>query len=307
VSVLRRSLYRWVSWAYRLTLSLSTLRRQLALEIGKLVGGGSGGVSGASGRSGTSGRSGYSGSSGASGRSGYSGYSGIAPENVVTTDTDQSIDGSKTFNGAVQFGATAEFLGLSTFSQAVDFNGQEVRLNKAGAIGTVWHWDITGVVGATNVTVSYTEGGGFTYSAPGIDASGHDVDAILSGLQSGGFPVEALFPIMAVTHIYTIQFTADGHDYVGPLASSVGTFTLTQAAAVSGGGALLMDNGTIQNAAYLMFKAQGSAPTTLDTKIRVYQSGSKIVYQYKDSGTVRYKYLDMAGTGVTWVHTTSAP
>lgn len=41
--------------------------------------------------------------------------------------------------------------------------------------------------------------------------------------------------------------------------------------------------------------------------IRQYQKGSMIVFQYNDAGTVRYKYLDMAGTGVTWVHSTSAP
>jgi hypothetical protein len=40
---------------------------------------------------------------------------------------------------------------------------------------------------------------------------------------------------------------------------------------------------------------------------RVYMKADKLVIQYNDAGTVRYKYLDLSGTGVTWVHTTSAP
>jgi hypothetical protein len=38
-----------------------------------------------------------------------------------------------------------------------------------------------------------------------------------------------------------------------------------------------------------------------------YMVGSKYVLWYNDAGTMRYKYLDMSGTGVTWVHTTTAP
>ncbi len=40
---------------------------------------------------------------------------------------------------------------------------------------------------------------------------------------------------------------------------------------------------------------------------RIYMKDDKFIIQYNDGGTVRYKYLDLTGTGVTWVHTTSAP
>jgi hypothetical protein len=40
---------------------------------------------------------------------------------------------------------------------------------------------------------------------------------------------------------------------------------------------------------------------------RVYMKADKLVFQYNDAGTVRYKYLLLSGTGVTWVHTTTAP
>lgn len=40
---------------------------------------------------------------------------------------------------------------------------------------------------------------------------------------------------------------------------------------------------------------------------RMYMKDDKFIIQYNDGGTVRYKYLDLTGTGVTWTHTTSAP
>lgn len=39
----------------------------------------------------------------------------------------------------------------------------------------------------------------------------------------------------------------------------------------------------------------------------LYMRSDKLIIQYNDGGTVRYKYLDLTGTGVTWVHTTTAP
>lgn len=44
-----------------------------------------------------------------------------------------------------------------------------------------------------------------------------------------------------------------------------------------------------------------------DDQIRIYTRNGNIVFQYNDGGTVRYKYLDMTGTGVTWTHNTTAP
>lgn len=43
------------------------------------------------------------------------------------------------------------------------------------------------------------------------------------------------------------------------------------------------------------------------TDANLYVKGGKLIVQYNDGGTVRYKYLDLTGTGVTWTHSTSAP
>jgi hypothetical protein len=39
----------------------------------------------------------------------------------------------------------------------------------------------------------------------------------------------------------------------------------------------------------------------------LYQKGTNLVIKYNDGGTIRYKYLDLSGTGVTWVHSTTSP
>jgi hypothetical protein len=39
----------------------------------------------------------------------------------------------------------------------------------------------------------------------------------------------------------------------------------------------------------------------------LYIKDGLLIAQYNDAGTVRYKYLDLTGTGVTWVHTTTGP
>lgn len=46
---------------------------------------------------------------------------------------------------------------------------------------------------------------------------------------------------------------------------------------------------------------------TASNEAKVYLKADKLILAFNDAGTVRYKYLDLTGTGVTWVHTTSAP
>jgi hypothetical protein len=46
---------------------------------------------------------------------------------------------------------------------------------------------------------------------------------------------------------------------------------------------------------------------TQDAQVVMYCKANKIVFAWNDAGTMRYKYLDMTGTGVTWVHSTTAP
>lgn len=62
---------------------------------------------------------------------------------------------------------------------------------------------------------------------------------------------------------------------------------------------------------YVSFKERTSNPTApaASDKCFLYMKGDKLVIAFYDSvgPQVRYKYLDLTGTGVTWVHTTTAP
>lgn len=54
--------------------------------------------------------------------------------------------------------------------------------------------------------------------------------------------------------------------------------------------------------------ASGKEPTILAAgQFNFFMKNNCLVVQYSDSGTTRYKYLDLSGTGVTWVHSTTAP
>lgn len=57
----------------------------------------------------------------------------------------------------------------------------------------------------------------------------------------------------------------------------------------------------------LLGDAENTPPTPVYPAGHLYVKGSKLVCQFEDSGTVRYKYLDLTGTGTTWIHTTTAP
>ncbi len=56
-----------------------------------------------------------------------------------------------------------------------------------------------------------------------------------------------------------------------------------------------------------LLTASAQLPESESDDVAVYVKGGKLIFAYDDGGTVRYKYLDMTGTGVTWTHTTSAP
>jgi hypothetical protein len=60
---------------------------------------------------------------------------------------------------------------------------------------------------------------------------------------------------------------------------------------------------------WLTLEETGSTPPTptAGTQMRLYMKSDKLVIQYRDGGTTRYKYLDLTGTGVTWTHSTTAP
>jgi hypothetical protein len=59
----------------------------------------------------------------------------------------------------------------------------------------------------------------------------------------------------------------------------------------------------------IQFPELSTTPTnpSIGAEGNVYVKADKLVIQFNDSGTIRYKYLDLTGTGVTWTHTTTPP
>ncbi len=63
------------------------------------------------------------------------------------------------------------------------------------------------------------------------------------------------------------------------------------------------------SSAILSMETASANPTVLGSGVgvRQYVKGGNLVFQYNDSGTTRYLYIPLTGTGTTWTHTTSAP
>lgn len=65
----------------------------------------------------------------------------------------------------------------------------------------------------------------------------------------------------------------------------------------------------VGNTGYAIFAEATANPPDpdIDDAAHVYKYDHKLIIQFNDGGTVRYKYLDLTGTGVTWTHTTTPP
>lgn len=156
-----------------------------------------------------------------------------------------------------------------------------------GASGTV-----TGAVGATFQMVN---------TGAGIVTSGYGL-YILTASNSGGGTLTTNYGLYidaqtAGTTNYSI-FTETG---IVRFGGSVGLNvnapdTRLHIGAGSGLGAITWNE-----------ESSTPANPTSGNQCRLYMKADKLVVQYNDGGTVRYKYLDLTGTGVTWTHTTSAP
>jgi hypothetical protein len=106
-----------------------------------------------------------------------------------------------------------------------------------------------------------------------------------------------------------------GTDTIGTgFANGIGNDLRTWGSNVNAGGYNLSNLGTVVTAGPVDVTSPIIArPTTtpgtpgVSSEGKMYVKGGKLIVQYNDAGTVRYKYLDLTGTGVTWVATTVAP
>lgn len=67
--------------------------------------------------------------------------------------------------------------------------------------------------------------------------------------------------------------------------------------------------GTAQDRGVIGLAEQVAAPTdpTQDAQALIYVKDNKLIVSWDDSGTMKYRYLDLTSTDATWTYTTSAP
>ena len=71
--------------------------------------------------------------------------------------------------------------------------------------------------------------------------------------------------------------------------------------------ATLSVNGSIAAAGVFRPDVIATPANPAASAMQFYFKGSKFILQYNDAGTQRWKYLDLSGTGVTWVYSATAP
>ena len=144
------------------------------------------------------------------------------------------------------------------------------------------------------------------------------LSAYLSAYHSAGYTSAGAQVDNFTGGTYEIRSNGSSSGAVRLMASAGGAGSIGDGNTY-GANITLVDNGTTETigidadvvnlSTALTFAEISSTPSTptSGTQMRVYMKADKFVVQYNDGGTVRYKYLPLTGTSVTWTHSTTAP
>lgn len=208
----------------------------------------------------------------------------------------------------VKLDATTGAITAGAGNIVLDANGATITAQGSYASSSAIRFQVSGPSDAIRI-YALTAGAGVVNShVRAVSVSGQDTRLNIvaeNGLNmaritlSGGSATNVasleLYGDSSLTKGYINAFgTAFQGVYIG--GSGVLPDTFLHLAASSGLGAITWNE-----------ESTTPANPTSGTQMRVYMKTDKLVIQYNDAGTVRYKYLDLTGTGVTWVHTTTAP
>lgn len=159
-------------------------------------------------------------------------------------------------------------------------------------------------LGSTGAGSVMTFGDVFDASTPYIalrEHGGTDVDQLEAYAQKGIYFVTNTY---GSTARLTIQQDGD-IIYGGETQVTGAEHTFIGDADISGN---LNVQGNSTVGSYLKYKTASTPSTPANgTEFNLYYKANKFIIQYNDGGTTRYKYLDLTGTGTTWVATTTAP
>jgi len=214
----------------------------------------------------------------------------LAGKNIY--DVDGTLKQNRVLNGG---GKSLDFTNLLSFSfSRNDGTTYTQNISNAGNIGTRYlnRAAASGRGSDAYLDTTKTYFGYFNPSVPGVYVS-------YLGLYQDSLTIKSSHNII---HGYT---ETDG---LWEMFGDVSHYGLLEAASsFSSTMDTYIGNVTIEGSTIIKDAAATPASPIDGTTVNMYLKGGKIIYQYNDAGTIRYKYLDLTGTGTTWVHTTVAP
>jgi len=241
------------------------------------------------------------------------GYTGALRFPVVTgLGGGQAIYGGVNASGSLTLGSTAHATkGVILFGGLGGYDELNTRLGIGTTLPSV-EIDIA-KSDATSIyqTSAVTGGNGPSYvgqrargnlgARTAVQASDILLDLKGQGFDGSGYVLSSLIRMNAL-ETFTGSVRGSSIEF---WTTEVGTNAPARVALMSGGYGLGLDAGS----SFINLTEEAANPGDPGSGIGaiLYMKDDKFIIKYNDSGTIRFKYLDLTGTGVTWVHTTSAP
>jgi len=222
---------------------------------------------------------------------------GATVSNSATTDAPMAArGGNNVVNLFIGDGSSTSGLTTNQWSGDIRFNGTAV------AWGDLTYFPNGGDAG---------EPGHFRFSttSTSVGASGTNATVAVGRLvlgQDGDSTNPAVY-FGNDTNLGFYRLTTDTIRFALGSTTTV-DFSPTGIALVTGS-SFTMNGGEFQLDEAIRFTETTNTPPGLasGSAMAVYMRGDRFIIAYNDGGTPRYKYLDLTGTGVTWVHSTSPP
>lgn len=143
------------------------------------------------------------------------------------------------------------------------------------------------------------------FTGPIITVANNPIDYNV-GIKTNSTTPSLLITQQGSGHCLVVEDSTnpDGTPFVIDAEGRVGIGTSTPVSALH----LAQAAGVAESATCLFAEKDTTPGNPADgTQVKMYMKADKIIFQYNDGGTVRYKYLDLTGTTDTWTATTTAP
>lgn len=225
----------------------------------------------------------------------------------------QTVNANVNMTGVYGALFTASVKGSSTLTGSYGFYGS---LSAAATSSSVAPTMTTATGGYFDVNTQNALGGGG--SAQPTITTGIGVDISLSAGDGFGIFLNGVLTTaigLRITNIVTNTSTSTGARSGGTAwGMQVGDYQSYHTGRMAFGGTTaptyqleLQGTGADRGVMYLAESAATPTSPPSSAGVLMYHRADKIIFVFNNGGTVRYKYLDMTGTGVTWTHTTTAP